>query len=348
MIIIKRVLKNRILKINLLIGFVLLTLPIISSPHFNRGLDLFAFKPFLRNFISYIFLVIGFFLNFYVFIPKLYLKNKIFIYVVVSLIYISLISILPQIIFGHDSLPPHHHNHSEKTHTFYNFLNPRNALIFESFMVWILCLLMGVEKKYVEIKNQKLISEISYLKAQINPHFLFNTLNNIYALTLTKSEKAPEVLIKLSSIMRYVVTESCSENDKVLLKKELKYIADYIDLQKIRISKNVNLNFKVNGEITNQMIAPIILITFIENAFKYGVNTEKTSDIDIIFNINNNILDLEVINDVVINESNIGKTSKVGVDNTIKRLDYYYQDKYQIKIYEQNNKHYVLLNLRLS
>jgi len=118
--------------------------------------------------------------------------------------------------------------------------------------------------------TQTMQSELRFLKSQINPHFLFNTLNNLYALTLKKSDKAPEIVLKLSEIMRYMLYE-CNEK-RVLLSKEILYMHNYLDLERLRQPKEADISFTVEGNISDQMIAPLLFVPFVENSFKHGLN----------------------------------------------------------------------------
>src|SRR5690606_39067024 len=125
-------------------------------------------------------------------------------------------------------------------------------------------------------------------KTQINPHFLFNTLNNLYALTLKKSELAPDIVLKLSDMMRYMLYE-CNER-VVPLHKEITYMQNYIDLEKLRFGNSDNIQLIIDGEISEQMIAPLILIPFIENAFKHGLKSaiDKEAYCFVHLNLKNN------------------------------------------------------------
>jgi two-component system LytT family sensor kinase len=120
-------------------------------------------------------------------------------------------------------------------------------------------------------------AELSFLKAQINPHFLFNTLNNIYSMAVTRNEHTPAMIMKLSNIMRYV-TDDVNE-DFVSLQSEVDCITDYIDLQKLRLGKKVTLDFSVAGDLDHKKISPLILMTFIENVFKYGTSNHEQSNL---------------------------------------------------------------------
>ena len=123
-----------------------------------------------------------------------------------------------------------------------------------------------------DLETQRMQSEIKFLKSQINPHFLFNTLNSLYALTLKKSDKAPEIVIKLSEMMRYMLYES--NERRVPLQKEVNYIQNYLALEALRQSGHADIRFNVEGQITDQTIAPLIFIPFLENSFKHGLNPQ--------------------------------------------------------------------------
>jgi two-component system LytT family sensor kinase len=139
------------------------------------------------------------------------------------------------------------------------------------------------ERVQRDLENQRLTAELAFLKSQINPHFLFNSLNSIYSLAYQRSDTTPEAILKLSEIMRYMLYE-CNDN-KVDLAKELTYLQNYIDLQKIRFGKKAYVDFEVNGAVTNQRIAPLLLIAFIENAFKHGVANDPAAPIKMIINL---------------------------------------------------------------
>lgn len=196
------------------------------------------------------------------------------------------------------------------------------------------------------MQQDMLKSEVSYLKAQINPHFLFNTLNSLYALSLVKSDDAPNAILKLSSIMRYVVTESSKE--KVSLKSELDYISDYIDLQKLRLTKNTQIDYKIYGSVENQAIAPLLFIPIIENCFKYGVNQTENVVIKIHISVDNNEILLETFNKKVAkNISELEKT-ETGIINTQKRLDILYLNKYKLNIENTDSDYKVQLKINLK
>ena len=125
-----------------------------------------------------------------------------------------------------------------------------------------------------ELEQRNIESELNFLKTQINPHFLFNTLNTLYALTLRKSDKAPEIVIKLSEMMRYMLYD-CNEI-QVPLAKEIGYLRNYLDLEKLRHAEKVDIHFDVHGDMNGQLIAPLMFIPFLENSFKHGLSNALT------------------------------------------------------------------------
>lgn len=212
-------------------------------------------------------------------------------------------------------------------------------------LVGSLSFLLRVNQRLGSMESEKLKTEVSYLKAQINPHFLFNTLNSLYALTLEKSDAAPNAILKLSGMMRYVVTESSRE--RVALQNELDYIRNYISLQELRMDEATDFRLEITGDTAGKIISPLILIPFIENAFKYGLNPEKKSVIYIGITTSANELTLIVKNNKVNTSLPPEEVSGRGLENTQMRLDYLYPDKHSLTITEDKDTFEVKLILLL-
>lgn len=203
------------------------------------------------------------------------------------------------------------------------------------------------EKRVKEIENQKLTAELSYLKAQINPHFFFNTLNGIYALASRKSDQTPEVILKLSELMRYVIYEA--NTSKVSLSRELKHIRNYIDLQKIRLNEMIKVNFEVTGNTGLLQIEPLLFSVFLENAFKHGIDYSKPGTIDIALNIEENGIFFKIVNPIPENRKEGNPSnSGLGLKNIRQRLDLVYGDQQKLEIYEKDSKHIVELTITLD
>jgi two-component system LytT family sensor kinase len=182
-----------------------------------------------------------------------------------------------------------------------------------------------------DLENQRLIAELAFLKSQINPHFLFNSLNSIYSLAYQRSETTPEAILKLSEIMRYMLYE-CNDN-KVDLDKELQYLQNYIDLQKIRFGSKAFIDFKVDGNITDQKIEPLLLIAFIENAFKHGVANDINSPIKLLINVAGGKLHFYIQNKK--HNNNRDAVGGIGLINVQRRLDLLYPNRYSLKIRDE-------------
>ena len=198
------------------------------------------------------------------------------------------------------------------------------------------------EKKALE--NANLNAEVNFLKSQINPHFLFNTLNSIYAQAHSKSDKTEFSILKLSELLRYVLYDS-GEN-KVELVKDIQYINNYIDLQKIRLSSKVKINYSVEGNLGKYTIAPLLLITFIENAFKHGISYTHASTVNIEIHVFEETLTLLISNPVV--ERNSFAPGGLGLKNVTRRLDLLYPGKYLLDIHHDDFLHVVNLKLDLK
>ncbi|EON78564.1 putative two-component system sensor protein [Lunatimonas lonarensis] len=187
-----------------------------------------------------------------------------------------------------------------------------------------------------QLEEQKKSSELSYLKAQINPHFFFNTLNNIYALINFDVEKAKAALLKLSRMMRYVLYET--EKDKTLLSSEVNFINDYISLMQMRVSEKVKLDIHVQEKVEDIMIAPMLLLPFIENCFKHGVTAGQESHIKINLTMEGNCLQLQTENKI--NEKNQSSPEinrkGIGLANTLRRLSLLYKNKHTLLIDDTN------------
>jgi len=201
-----------------------------------------------------------------------------------------------------------------------------------------------------ELAQQRINTELSYLKAQINPHFFFNTLNNIYSLTNLDVKKAQEALLKLSRMMRYVLYEN--QKDETVLSKEVSFINDYIELMKMRLSSKVKLNIQIEEPKEDLMIAPMLLLPFLENCFKHGISSQKESEILIKFEVMGKTLFFETKNEIFpLNpDSPEAQENGIGLVNTRRRLDLLYSNKHRLKFgkTDSNNEYYVNLTISLE
>jgi sensor histidine kinase YesM len=212
-------------------------------------------------------------------------------------------------------------------------------------IVLVIAILLCVSKRLKQAQQDKLDAELSYLKAQINPHFLFNTLNSIYSLAITRSELTAAAVLKLSEMMRYVTTEAHSE--LVLLEKEINYVSNYIELQRIRLGKTVRIDYQTTGTSGQKRIAPLVLIPFVENAFKYGVNPEEESVVTIRITITAQKLTMFVGNKIVKIDVLDEYKSGHGMDNVSQRLQIGYPGKHKLNVSREGDEYHVNLELDL-
>lgn len=206
------------------------------------------------------------------------------------------------------------------------------------------------ERAKQKLQEAKLSAELNFMRSQLNPHFLFNVLNMAYSsASRSGDEKTADIVEKLSGLLRYMLYECNVE--RIELEKEAEYIRNYINLQKMRFSEDmkVKVNFLVEGDFKGLRIAPMILIQFIENAFKFGVKLEKESEILISIRIENHNLEFAVKNHIFINESNKNSlASGIGIENVKRRLEILYSGKHDLKI--ENNEEFftVILSMNLN
>ncbi len=332
----------------------------------------FVFYPRLRDFsfftersfvlfllVNSALIIIFYYLNTHLFIPRLLDNKKFVVYTLLILCLLIFYGCFPRVfhyIFGNfqSSAPPSvagAHPSGRPRNFPQPLLAPGNIAIFLLVFVfstgikvinqWLLS-----EQKNKEIANEKLKAELSFLKAQINPHFLFNTLNNIYALATDNSEYTAPAVMKLSNIMRYVLTEA--GNDMVPLEKEIQFTTHYIELQKMRLTRKSSIDFTVKGDPIGKQISPLLFLPFVENAFKYGISTRELSPITILLEIKENSVYFSVSNHKHINTSpRITNNTGIGINNTRRRLDLMYNDRYELTINDEPATFDVHLNIQV-
>lgn len=196
--------------------------------------------------------------------------------------------------------------------------------------------------------TQTMQSELRFLKSQINPHFLFNTLNNLYALTLKKSDKAPEIVLKLAEIMRYMLYE-CNER-RVHLSKEIHYLQNYLDLERLRQPKDAEISFEVEGHVSEQLVAPLLFVPFVENSFKHGLNNATSGGfVRIKLKVQGEDLEFYLENSKVeqMPRPSHPRSGGIGLANVRQRLQILYPDHHDIIINDEPNRYSVTLLLKM-
>jgi LytS/YehU family sensor histidine kinase len=295
--------------------------------------------------------IILFYLNYLVLVPKLLLQKRTGLYIFCAFVFIVFFTfVFRQIEFDIykdlDVLnkPPKHErffiSFKVTMIAINSFLIVAIGTIIRMYMEW-----SGNEITKKEIEAQKSSSELHFLKNQISPHFLFNSLNSIYSLTTKKSNDAPQAIITLSELLRYMLYQTNQEF--VLLSKELDYIQNYLKLQRLRIANNEHVTLNIHGNIKTQKIRPLLLISFIENAFKYGTDFKGLTKIKIEIYINNDELQFTCVNLIGSRKSD-KSSSGIGLQNTKDRLSLLYQEKHWLTIKEIDNEFVVNLTLKLE
>lgn len=210
---------------------------------------------------------------------------------------------------------------------------------------------LNEKSKLHELEKRQLTTELKFLRSQVSPHFFFNTLNNIYALSLDKSDKAPQVILKLSDLMRYLLYGTKKKHQD--LAKELECIQNYVDLEQIRFDDSLQINFNIFGDPENKTIAPMLLIPLVENCFKHGASQnigKMHIAIDIL--IEESFLTFNATNTLPPNKMNNLQNAQeggIGLSNVKKRLELGYAPKdYQLSIFEKDKTFNVILKLKVK
>tara|TARA_R110001583_G_scaffold25760_9_gene93135 strand:+ start:4034 stop:5098 length:1065 start_codon:yes stop_codon:yes gene_type:complete len=204
-------------------------------------------------------------------------------------------------------------------------------------------------QKELEIaKREHIESELNALKSNINPHFLFNNLTSLYALSLKNAKETPDYILKLSELMRYMIYET--QDKWVSLDKEINYITNYLDLQKLRCQSDTSIQYSIDGEIRSQRIVPFLLIPFVENCFKHGgMNQSDSNFIDLNIHIEADHINMKLKNSIhtKANEQ-INKVGGFGIENVKKRLNSHYNNLYELTLYSMHGEFIVELKLNLK
>ncbi|WP_321517018.1 histidine kinase [Marinifilum fragile] len=204
------------------------------------------------------------------------------------------------------------------------------------------------EKKLVELKQKQSETELLALKTNIHPHFLFNNLNSLYALARKKSDETPKYILQLSDLMRYMIYES--NDEYVELEKEISYITNYLELQKLRFKNKTRIQYIIEGEFNSQKIAPFLMIPFIENSFKHGgLNQLERDVIDLRIRIEDNHLEMNLRNSIPKHTSReIDPIGGFGIENVKSRLDSQYPNKHELNLSKQEDEFTVALKIDLN
>lgn len=341
-----------------ILGWALFGLVIFVLSPLSAGVER-PIEFWLKQSLNFSLLISIFYINFFYLIPQVLFKNKILVFLLINLL--AGLACIAMLIVYDDWV-----NMQELMHKVYRpdvpyTPRPRNyywdisSLLIFFMAVGISTSIASVQKWQseeelrLEQKQQQINSELTYLKAQINPHFFFNTLNNIYSLTNIDVEKAKTALLKLSRMMRYVLYET--EKTHTLLSKEIDFIKDFIELMRLRLSSKVNLKIEIPEKFEEASIAPMLILPFIENCFKHGISSQQESKITVLLKVDQKKLILTTKNSVFKSNENTpeGNASGIGLQNTKRRLDLLYGNNYELVIEDENpeNEYHVHLKINL-
>ncbi|MDR3250542.1 MAG: sensor histidine kinase [Tannerella sp.] len=202
------------------------------------------------------------------------------------------------------------------------------------------------KQRLQELETSMVQAELSFLKSQIHPHFLFNSLNSIYYLALSKDDKAPEAILSLSDFLRFVTTES--NHSRIPLEKEVKMLEEYIHLQSLRASEKFELQFHRKGDFSSLQIMPLAFIPFVENAFKYGISAHTDCFIRLNIEVEQNVLAFTIANSIPSGRKLTADSSGIGLENIKKRLELAYPERYVLNIRYDRLCYNVYLQIELE
>ena len=289
-------------------------------------------------------------------LPKLYFKRKLGLYFLVSFfLFVGLIWLLNNELlifseFAEKYVVPENffeQKNRRQSLTWLRFFIPLSISFVGSTLVELTHFANKKEKAAISIEKEKLDTEMKFLKSQVNPHFLFNALNNIYALTVIKSDKAPDNLMRLSEMLRYMLYDS--NDGKVPLHKEIDYLENYISLASLKDSRGLNIRVEIDKSQPGLKVAPLLFIPFVENAFKHSkIEDLKNGFIKIFLKTSSEQIEFSVENSIPSVPFKKDKLGGIGLTNTKKRLDLLYPYKHLLNISDSGKVYSVILKLDLK
>lgn len=338
---------NRVkIVLHVLVWLLLLVIPYISTDQlFAQFVPDAGTKFLLLSVALSSLLILSFYFNYLILIPKFLLVRKYLHYFLLLFSTIIFVFLFSTALFFYSVFNP---EKLTKVHPAIEKIMP--IVIINTLSLWILSIVLSIVwilySRLKQTEQEKLTAQIASLKSQINPHFLFNTLNNIYATAIDTSPVTADMVGRLSEMMRYTMKDT--QQDFVLLEDELNYINNFIELQILRLDRSVKLEV-VNLEYTPFLqIAPMLLIPFVENAFKHGVNSEQKSSIKIEMAMNNSELQFSVVNNKVDVQHDIVERSGLGIENTKLRLKLIYPEEHLLVINDKEKEFSVSLYINLQ
>ncbi len=302
----------------------------------NRFSDYFLYRFFISN----VLLAVIFYANAFYFYPVIFKRNGLGLYIIVIVLSLTIAWFLSQYVDLH----------------LFPIKRKWGRPIFPNLISYIFILgtscsyriiidHLKIQKRIKEKETENLKTELSFLRSQVSPHFMFNVLNNLVSLARKKSDKMEPALLQLSALLRYMLYEG--NGGKINLSQEINYLKGYIDLQKLRFGDDIEVNFIIKGEPEDLKLEPMLLIPFVENAFKHGMGTIEQPKINISMLIEGKKLTFEVENDVPPVGESKDESSGIGLSNTKRRLALLYEH-HHLKVKAAHQKYTVKLNLEMN
>lgn len=320
-----------------------LAIPFITAPEGFFSTRVFRNPAFGKDVLTSVLAILFFYFHYLYLLPKFYFQKKYLAYIFLVVLTVCVVVFMPNLlIHQHMQMPSRFPAPPEFQNKNPFAIHIENSIL-KAVMAYFMSFVIRNNMRIKEIENAKNNSELALLKGQIQPHFLFNTLNGIYSLALNRSDNTANAILQLSNMLRYTFINT--ENNVIPLKDELEYVQNYISLQELRLNKLTKLNFSIHGTANQQRITPLIFIPFIENAIKYGVSTEYETEIIIKIDIEENAVHLFIQNKKHETKDVTISTTNLGIINTRKRLDMLYPKSYELEINEEND--FYTVNLKI-
>ena len=342
--------KNRNIKVfsHILVWLVLFSIPYILSYGQEQDIN----RIIAHFWIPLMFYAIIFYLNYFVLIDRFLFTKKTLLFIVLNLVMIALFILIKEQI--EDRLFV---DLIKKRSSVNGSGPPFKMIIYVQMLSYMAPLLFSIaikttqrwvktEAEHKEAANFKLQSELQHLHYQLQPHFFFNSLNNIYAMVDVSPEQAKTSIHSLSKLMRYMLYETNME--LVPLSKEIEFIKKFIDLMKLRVSDKTEVNYNLPSEETGINIAPLLFISLIENAFKHGVSASKASQININMTCNDKTVLFTIENDNLPKKTEDKSGSGIGIQNLEKRLKLLYPNRYKFNSKVENDRFLVTLEIETA
>ncbi len=331
---------------------------LLFSPILVTQQDFNFNKYFYRTFIRILPFFVIFLINNYILVPKVFFKEKTRLYFLLTL------AVVVVVVFIDHNLKLFIERAFSESHNIRNvkiphpkmipFHKSKELILLNNFVISLLVVgfntalkltgkWMADDQKRKDFEKENIESKLAFLRYQISPHFFMNTLNNIHALIDQNTVYAKDSIIRLSMLMRYLLYDS--EGQFTMLSKEIEFINSYIDLMKLRLSKDVDITFEVDNSIGDFKVPPLLFVSFIENAYKHGISNKETSFINIFLSREENNLVFLIFNSRHVQNKIKDNGSGIGLQNTRKRLDLIYGNKYSLEIVETVKEFSVKLTL---